>query len=60
MAKTLRIKDDLKKGVQQSLNLSIEERMVFIANLIIDKLEIESSVNTVSVDENNAVEYVSK
>jgi len=60
MAKTLQIKNDLKKGVQQSLNLSIEERMAFIANLIIDKLEIESSVNTVSVDGNKVVENVSK
>lgn len=49
------IKNDFKKGIQQSLNLSIEERMAFIANLIIDKLEIESSINTVPVDENNAV-----
>ncbi|MDP3441587.1 MAG: hypothetical protein Q8T08_01895 [Ignavibacteria bacterium] len=54
------IKNDLKKGIQQSLNLSIEERMEFIANLIIDKLEIESSANTASVDEKIVVEYVSK
>ena len=54
------IKNDFKKGIQQSLNLSIEERMVFIANLIIDKLEIESTFNTASVDGNKSVEYVSK
>lgn len=60
MAKTIYITDDLKKGIQKTLNLSIEERMAFITNLIIDKLEIESSINTVSVDGNKAVEYVSK
>lgn len=60
MVKTLRINDDLKKGIQQSLNLSIEERMAFIANLIIDKFEIESTFNTVSVDGNKVVENVSK
>lgn len=52
--------EGIKKEVQQSLNLSIEERMAFIANLIIDKLEIESTFNTISVDENKVVGNVSK
>ena len=60
MSKRIYIKDYLKKGIQQSLNLSVEERIIFIANLIIDKLELESTVNTISVDGNKAVEYVSK
>lgn len=60
MAKLNQINENLKNGVNQMLNLSIEERMAFIANLIIDKLEIESTFNTDSVDGNEAVEYVSK
>lgn len=60
MSKRIYIKDCLKKGIQQSLNLSIEERMEFIANLIIDKLEIESSINTAPVNEKIVVENVSK
>jgi len=55
MVKASQIKDDNKKGIQQTLNLSIEERMAFIANLIIDKLELESLANKASYDDNDEV-----
>lgn len=35
-------KKTFKKGIPYTLSLSIEERMVFIANLIIDRLEDDS------------------
>jgi hypothetical protein len=36
-------KKTAKKGIPYTLSLSIEERMVFIANLIIDNLEDDST-----------------
>jgi hypothetical protein len=37
-------KKTAKKGIPYTLSLSIEERMVFIANLIIDRLEDDSTL----------------
>ena len=44
-------KKTAKKGIPYTLSLSIEERMVFIANLIIDNLEDDSTFW--SINKNN-------
>jgi len=53
-------KNRSKKGIPSTLSLSIEERMVFIANLIIDRLEDDSTLWSINKNDRGAKDANSK